>query len=211
MCAAAAKGGSLECLQFLRRQGFEWDVCTASYAAQGGFIDILKWSMLHNCTTVDEGKCHILYNAGIGGQTKVLQWLVPCFDHYAYMTDPICRGAVVAGQMAPLEFVMQIASERDTPHQYLVWDISMWRSAALSGKIEILHWGWIHAKGDDVPGTYDDSVTGWAAMACKADALRWLVERGFPFAEGTWKMANIGSNNAVLSYLVEIGCERQDA
>ncbi|CAM9700582.1 unnamed protein product [Ectocarpus sp. 6 AP-2014] len=209
ICAAAAKGGSLECLQFLRRQGFDWDLTTASYAARGGFTDMLKWSLLHDCTTVEEGKCHILYNAAVGGQVEALKWLVPYFDHYAYMSDAICRGAVIAGEIGPLQFVMDLAYERGTPHNYMLWDISMWRSAALSGKIEILDWGWVNTKGDNVPGDYDDSVTGWAAMSSKVDALRWLVEHGFAFGAGTWKMATVSSNNVVLAYLEEIGCERQ--
>jgi hypothetical protein len=43
-CAAAAKYGRLDVLQWARANGCPWDEWTCSEAAKGGRLDVLQWA-----------------------------------------------------------------------------------------------------------------------------------------------------------------------
>jgi hypothetical protein len=57
VCAAAAKGGHLEVLQWLRGNGCEWDAFTRVTAAGGDHLHVLKWARANGCPW-DSRTCH---------------------------------------------------------------------------------------------------------------------------------------------------------
>ena len=204
VCGMAAKGGSLACLQFLRSAGFAWDITTVASAAKGGFDDVLRWALENGCVTRDEGLSVVLLNAAKEGHVRTLQWVVPYFGYQVHMNDAIVRGAVVGGQVGVLNYVLSVAWGVELSH--LRWDTGMWCDAAFSGNIDVLQWGWQHSLQLMIPFATGAKITAWAAMGGNADALRWLVEKGFRVGVTTWMMGMTGQDEAVMSFLRSIGC-----
>uniref|UniRef100_A0A6C0IYQ2 F-box domain-containing protein n=1 Tax=viral metagenome TaxID=1070528 RepID=A0A6C0IYQ2_9ZZZZ len=85
ICAAAAKGGHLDCLKYAHEHGCPWDERTCAEAAKEGHLDCLKYAHEHGCPW--DG--HTLFNA-LGGHAFVnglrcerFESHVDCFK-YAY-------------------------------------------------------------------------------------------------------------------------------
>ena len=70
-CMRAAIGGHLHVLQWLRREGCEWDSKTCGGASFGGYLEILKWARSQGCP-IDETTCNA---AGEGGHLDILKYL----------------------------------------------------------------------------------------------------------------------------------------
>ncbi len=71
LCEAAAKGGHLEVLQWLRANGCLWNKYTCWEAAKCGHLEVLQWAHANGCLW-DWDTCA---NATGGGHLEVLQWL----------------------------------------------------------------------------------------------------------------------------------------
>ena len=69
-CAAAAAGGHLGVLQYLRQAGCPWNALTCANAAGNGRLDILQWARDAGCPW-DKWTCNF---AGSGGHLGILQW-----------------------------------------------------------------------------------------------------------------------------------------
>jgi hypothetical protein len=69
-CAAFARGGNLEMLQWARANGCPWDEGTCAAAARGGHLEVLKYARANGCPW-NEGTCAA---AARGGHLEVLQW-----------------------------------------------------------------------------------------------------------------------------------------
>lgn len=54
--AAAAEGGHLEVLEWLREQGCPWDASACAKAAEGGHLGVLQWARRNGCPW-DTGLC----------------------------------------------------------------------------------------------------------------------------------------------------------
>ena len=72
---AAAGGGSLELLQWLRATYCDWDWETTKTAAEGGHLAVLQWAREAGCEW-DEDTC---VGAARGGHVEVLQVRFPSF------------------------------------------------------------------------------------------------------------------------------------
>ena len=71
---AAARGGQLHVLQWLRAQGCPWSTDTFSSAARRGHLEILQWLRAAGCDW-DQPSSLTAMAAAMGGQLGVLQWL----------------------------------------------------------------------------------------------------------------------------------------
>jgi hypothetical protein len=71
LCEAAAKGGHLEVLQWLRADGCLWNKYTCWEAAKCGHLEVLQWAHANGCLW----DWHTCANATGGGHLEVLQWL----------------------------------------------------------------------------------------------------------------------------------------
>jgi len=69
-CEGAARNGKLDVLQWAREKGCEWDSSTCDMAAMNGHLDVLKWAR-ENGGSLDISTC---YKAASGGHLEVLQW-----------------------------------------------------------------------------------------------------------------------------------------
>src|SRR5690606_3822841 len=69
-CEAAARGGHLAVLQWLREQKCRWSTSTCESAAESGHLAVLQWAHERGCPLGDAAAY-----AARGGHLHVLQWL----------------------------------------------------------------------------------------------------------------------------------------
>ncbi len=69
-CSAAAKGGHLKILKFLRKNGFKWNADTTNMAAQNGNLELFQWVVMNNCSLGNM----ITINACNNGHIDILKW-----------------------------------------------------------------------------------------------------------------------------------------
>lgn len=210
VCTAAARGGHLSALAFLRASGFVWDLTTCCQAAKGGFEEIVTYCLDGECTSREEGMIVILHNAARSGDVGMLARLVKRFNYELGMNDTVMRGGVESGHVRVLEWVRGRVRDGGYLRMEMEWDDGIWRSAAYGGNIETLSWGWEFAKRADVPTLAATTVTSWAALGNHIGALRWLHKKGFPFGVETWNMGTRGCNETIVSFLRDIGSEVLD-
>ena len=56
-CRAAALGGHLDVLIWLRDEGCPWDIGTTDGAVEGGHVRVLKWAIDNGCPWDNGGCC----------------------------------------------------------------------------------------------------------------------------------------------------------
>jgi len=160
-CAAAAKGGQLRVLKWLRERNCPWDEDTCEGAARNGHFEILQWAREEGCPW-DFNTC---LGAAKGGHLEVLQWLREKRCPWNSLT---CMGAAKGGNLE----VLQWAREEGCP-----WDIWTCYAAARKGRLEILKW----ARANGCP--WDSQTCTYAAVNNKLGVLRWAIENGCPYKE----------------------------
>jgi hypothetical protein len=69
-CSAAAEGGQLAALQWLRRRGAPWDFLTCAKAAGAGHLEVLRWAHAQGCPLSE----HVQRLALRGEHVHVLRW-----------------------------------------------------------------------------------------------------------------------------------------
>jgi len=72
MCFAAATGGQLRVLKWLRGQNCSWDSMTCSGAAMNGHLELLQWARGEGC----KWNSDTCYEAARGGHMEVLKWAI---------------------------------------------------------------------------------------------------------------------------------------
>lgn len=99
-CAAAAAGGQLRVLEWLRARGCPWDIETCSGAASGGQLRTLRWLREEGCPW-QEWTC---MEAARGGHLAVLRW---ARGEGCPWNKGTCRGAALHGQLEILRWVLE--------------------------------------------------------------------------------------------------------
>eukprot|EP00588_Corethron_pennatum_P032747 CAMPEP_0194349390 /NCGR_PEP_ID=MMETSP0171-20130528/107064_1 /TAXON_ID=218684 /ORGANISM="Corethron pennatum, Strain L29A3" /LENGTH=266 /DNA_ID=CAMNT_0039116835 /DNA_START=101 /DNA_END=897 /DNA_ORIENTATION=- len=123
-CYAAATGGQLRVLQWLRARNCPWDSWTTRRAARNGHLKVLKWAKGEGC----ELGAGICYEAAKGGHFEVLKWAQGEGCQWDKFT---CSGAAQGGHLEILKWARGEGCE---------WDSRTCISAALSGHMELLKW-----------------------------------------------------------------------
>ena len=195
-CQAAAKGGHLHVLQFLRSQHMnaKWNRNTPMGAAEHGHLEVLRWAIENHCP-VDAytyhdaamyGHVHILeylhtthvpYDAfaanmaAAQGHLHVLEW----FEEHGYVLwqDRILKHAARENQIKVLEWACSQPSTRFARATGLTADIMA--VAAEGGHVEAMQW--LRDRGTD----WSAFVSETAAREGKLEALKWLADKGCPF------------------------------
>jgi hypothetical protein len=132
ICTAAARGGRLSVLQWLRQQDLPcpWDTWTCTVAAENGHLPVLQWARQQDppCPW-DWYTCS---EAAMNGHLRVLQW--------ARQQDPpcpwnsvICTCAAENGHL----HVLQWARQQDPP---CPWNSFTCTGAARNGHLSVLQW-----------------------------------------------------------------------
>jgi hypothetical protein len=72
ICEIAAKNGWLDLLQWVRKNGCDWNSWTCAFAAEEGHLEILKWARQNGCEW-DSRTCTY---AADRGHLEILKWVV---------------------------------------------------------------------------------------------------------------------------------------
>ena len=214
-CAAAARSGRLDTLQWLHARGFPWDARTCAAAASRGHGHILRWAREQGCPCdkpcVAHGAC--LYNH-FGIAMELVESGCP------YDAADLASVAARAGRLDVIEWLdARPAAEGtggndgeggggggggggtgDAVGSGVVRDPTVVAGAAMGGHLHVLaflfHRGW-HP---------DVSVCNGAAIGGHMDVLKYAREHACPWGERTCMMAARGGHLDVLKYLHENGC-----
>ena len=85
-CAAAARGGNLECLKYLHEHGYPWSEWVSLAAAEGGHLECLKYLHEHGCVW-NKKTCRA---AARGGDLECLKYL---HEHGCAWDKSACEAA----------------------------------------------------------------------------------------------------------------------
>jgi len=121
-CRAAAAGGQLRVLQWLRGRGCPWNSETCSAAARNGHLKVLQWAREEGCEW-DRDTCH---GAALGGHLEVLQW---ARGEGCEWNSSTCAGAAGNGHLEVLKWAWVNGCK---------WDSSTCFNAAYGGHLRVL-------------------------------------------------------------------------
>jgi hypothetical protein len=209
--SAAAKGGHLELLRWLRKDiGLTWRPYEDSWAAgASGNMQVLLWivfdgCVLHYSAAVEAAKrgdvlmLGWLCDAGVelpsnctaeaagGGHLEALKWL-----HRRAVQWHVRTAACAAGQ-GHLE-LLQWAVGRGCP-----WNASdVMREAAMGGHVHVLQWACQHVR------AWSTEVCQLAAEQNRTEVVFWAAAHGFPLTREVAAGAARTGNMAVLELLRE--------
>ena len=147
-CAAAARGGNLECLKYLHEHGYPWSEWVSLAAAEGGHLECLKYLHEHGCVW-DESACEA---AARGGDLECLKYL---HEHGCPCDESACEAAASCGD---LEFLKDL-HEHGCP-----WDESACSAAARGGHSECLKY--LHTHGCPGNKRASEAAAGGDVMEC---------------------------------------------
>lgn len=159
VCEAAASGGSLDALIWLRglKPPCPWDPTLVGVAAaHNGHLHVLRWMFTQG--PPDDAEPSISQAAAEGGHIRVLKWVAEFPHNWSWYTTSAAAGA---GQLETLKWLRS----RGCP-----WDSWACTRAAEHGQIDVLEW----ARAQDPPCPWDSLACGSAAEEGHFDTLRWL-------------------------------------
>lgn len=158
ICRVMAKVGHLEGLQRARKNDYNWDIFTCSYAAWGGHLDVLQWARRQGCDW-DEYTCD---RAALGGHLEVLKWARAngcAWDEFT------CSSAAKGGHLEVLKWARANGC---------MWTSHTCVSAADRGHLKVLKW----ARANNCVW---DKLTYQAAKKWgDKDVVKWLLDNGCP-------------------------------
>ena len=185
LCGAAARGGHLETLQWLRANGHPWNVFTCAAAAEGGHLEVLQWARANGCEW-DEDTC---FEAAQGGHLEVLQW---ARANGCEWDEGTCSLAARGGHLEVLQWARANGCK---------WNECTCSCAAQGGHLEVLQWA--RANGCE----WNGSTCSSAAREGHLEILQWARANGCEWTKGTCTCAARGGHLEVLKWLRANGCE----
>jgi hypothetical protein len=169
---AAAAQRDLPMLRFVRdaAPGTPWPYLALSALVAGGSVDLLSWALSHGLEWVPS--TWLCEAASRGGHLDMLQYLVHVrgvpFPSSEYNVDVNSVLAAATGGHTETVSWLRARGAR--------WNASLFNVAAYTGDIAALEglWSLPDPPPRDADATYQAGCTG------HGDALRWLVEHGWP-------------------------------
>lgn len=157
---AAAESGQYDVLNFLRKNGFEWDSWTCAGAARGGHLEVLKWLRAEGC----EWDGNVYLKAAEAGHLDIIKWAYENGLSRQEHCD-MCGYAAKGGHLA----VLQWAHANGFP-----WGrFAMWW-AAYYNQLEILKW--VHANGCVCNETRSNRLRFGYGMKISREVIQWVEE-----------------------------------
>lgn len=187
--AAAASGGHVDALEWLRSKGCMLDESAYAGAGCGGRLDVMQWLRSQDppCPWNENACAYSAY----GGHIHNLQWLrsqdPPCpWDENA------CALAATGGRLGALQWLRS----QDPP---CPWDAKTCASAAGGGQLGVLKW----ARSQNPPCPWDAKTCSGAAWGGQLDVLKWLRTQDppCPWDNGTSFYAVSGGHLGALQWL----------
>jgi Ankyrin repeats (3 copies) len=159
----AATAGSIEILQWLRKNGEIFDRHTAESAAAAGHIAVLSYLRSEGCEWDD----WTVADAAANGHLKVVQFL---HEHGCeWSPESICSDAAESGSIELLRYLQQHGAS---------YNKKTMESAAREGHLAVCQF--LHAAGCE----WDEEACHYAALAGHTSTLRFLRENGCPWKPG---------------------------
>ena len=192
-CAAAARGGHLDVLQWMRSQDppCPWNTWTCSVAAEHGHLGVLQWLRANGCSWDENTSSY----AARRGHLAVLQWL-RSQDPPCPWDQQVCNEAARRGHLPTLQWLRS----QDPPCPWDDW--TCMHVSAVEGHLPILQW----ARSQDPPGPWSNFTCAVAANSGHRVVLQWLRASGCPWDELTCSEAALGGRLEVLQWAREHGC-----
>ena len=163
-----------------------WTCETATRAAEGGHVLVLRWLRLQGCP-MNEWTCAY---AAKGGHLETLKWLR---DRGCPWNDRVCEGSASKNHLDVLKW----ARSQRPP---CPWDARTTAAAAESGHMELLRWAVEN-------GAESDELTlSAAAEGGHLEAIKYLRSRGTPWDESVCASAALSGHLEVLKWLRQQGC-----
>ena len=209
---AAAGCGQLGSLQWAIGKGYPWTKNVFVYAAQYGMVEVLEWVKQQGLEMDISSASMVAIHQGRLGALKWLKDAGPCWDVQEYMEMAVdfgeleivqwvweqgfsCDAATCtrAAWKGHLE-VLQWLREKGCP-----WDASTASGAAHGGQLEVLRW----ALANGCAG--GEHICTAAALGGQLEVLQWAVEEGYPWGN-TCLFAVKGGYIELLRWAREHGC-----
>ena len=80
LCKAAARGGQILVLKWLRENSYPWNAGTCAFAAWGGHLGVLQWARANGCPW-NADTC--ASSASNNGHKKLQAWILKCAEEAA--------------------------------------------------------------------------------------------------------------------------------
>ncbi len=171
--AAAAAGGHLDIIQYLRKKGCSWDIETTRASANGGHLDTLKWVLSKGCK-IDS----TIFNGVIrNGKVDIVIWL---HDHYLKYCLSEIRHNVAAVKSGNLDMVKLLRKWK------YPWSDIIGRTACALGKLDIIKWLY------DNKSSLPNNACQLAAKHGHLNTLIWLHNNTFDLGNSALEAARNG-------------------
>ena len=175
ICVGAAGGGQLKILKWLRANSIPWDKHVSHYAARGGHLEALKWLRKNEAPPWDSNVCA---QAAEGGHLEVLMWLrvngAP-WDEWTIRTCTLYGNFESKNEFI---YLLHWALVNGAP---LPSDISsLWWSAARCRHFPTLDWLLNYCQG---VVSDDAALQVFMAGGEHFEVLRWMFDKGAKWSE----------------------------
>lgn len=196
-CYYAAKGGSLDMLQYLRSKGFPWDEDICNVAAQKGHFSIVKWALQNGCPFSGYVYADVIKSKS-SNTLEMMNWL---YDR-GY---PIDRK--LDHDRSPAHLMVKYAIESSYPQskQILDWLLQRkcsWHFELDISKISLETLQYIHAKGYPL----DSTMYRVAAERDNLPIVEWLYSQGVLLTDEIFNGAALSRSMTILKWARARGC-----
>ena len=205
-CAAAALGGHMETLKYLRFKRCPWNELTCNAAALGGHLEILKWCRARYCPWSSSTSIY----AACGGNLRTLQWLKD--NECAWDGWKICQAAALGGNIRVLRWCRVIGLPWGDDSLYFTRKVTEcpWfdimkhigtnssRGFSYSYAFLLYRRSYGHTSGSNTCAA--------AAYGGQLKALKWLRAKGCPWNKVTCHAAAFIGHLEILAWARSNGC-----
>ena len=183
-CTTAAAGGRLEVMKWLRQNGCPWDSDTIDKAARNGHLEVIEWARDNGCAWTKA----ICLEAAEGGHLEVLQWAL---DNLCPVDSSVCCAAARGGSLECLKWARKNGGN---------WSVNVCAYAAKDGHLEMLKW----ARANGCP--WDQGTCSGAAYSGRLECLKWARANGCPWDHRTLYWASSRGHMECLEWARANGC-----
>lgn len=236
VCSAAAAGGHLDCLKWLRlvtHAAWNEDVCVS--AVRGGHIYVLQWAMANGCPAAVLTSTEAIKQ----GNLAIIDFLV---RSHAWYTYNMIRDAATYGHLHVIEWAYgkgylldSDATQAAAAHGYTHilawlrahgchWDTCACTVAAQNGHLDTLRWirgdptvtclsptGQVIPPHGTAPAEFDVSIIACVSHTGQTKCMKWLRENGCGWGNMSIEYAIVKKmDDATIAWLKENGCPRTD-
>eukprot|EP00953_Heterococcus_sp_UTEX-ZZ885_P021737 12108-Heterococcus_DN1.PRE.5 len=162
-CERAARAGQLAALQYLRREGCDWDEdYIACFAALSGSIEVVDWLRQQQGIRING---RVLSWAAGAGQTALCQHLL---SKGCEMEAYACFEAARFGQIGTLRWLRE---------QGCPWNVSeVCTGAACGGYLDIFDY--VIEQGEVLDAELSTDALNWTGVHNRLQAAQWLRQHG---------------------------------